>query len=88
MLETAEEQSGRVPATDILSSGELKGVGARGEYVSSEKAMSRKVPAKVPVNEDFLFDVDIEQRELVPVYWIGPVYEGRQIWRSDDERSR
>ncbi len=30
----------------------------------------------VPVNEDFLFDVSIERRELCPVYWHGPVYEG------------
>ncbi|KAF2195813.1 DDHD-domain-containing protein [Zopfia rhizophila CBS 207.26] len=30
---------------------------------------------KVPVNEDFLFDVDIETRELAPAYWPGPVYE-------------
>ena len=33
---------------------------------------------KVPVNEDFLFDVDIERRELAPVYWLGPVYEVRR----------
>lgn len=33
---------------------------------------------KVPVNEDFLFDVDIEARELAPVYWLGPIYECRR----------
>lgn len=33
---------------------------------------------KVPVNEDFLFDVDIEDRELAPVYWLGPVYDVRR----------
>ncbi|KAK4152135.1 DDHD domain-containing protein [Chaetomidium leptoderma] len=32
----------------------------------------------VPVNEDFLFDVKIEDRELAPVYWEGPVYEARR----------
>jgi hypothetical protein len=32
--------------------------------------------ARVPVNEDFLFDVDIMERELCPVYWLGPIYEG------------
>ena len=36
--------------------------------------------AKVPVNEDFLFDVDILERELAPVYWLGPVYEGVDKW--------
>lgn len=32
----------------------------------------------MPVNEDFLFDVDIERRELGPVYWLGPIYETRR----------
>ena len=33
---------------------------------------------RVPVHEDFLFDVDIERRELSPVYWLGPIYEVRR----------
>ncbi|OCK79019.1 DDHD-domain-containing protein [Lepidopterella palustris CBS 459.81] len=33
---------------------------------------------KVPVNEDYLFDVDIETRELAPAYWLGPVYDIRR----------
>ena len=33
---------------------------------------------KVPVNEDYLFDVDVERRELAPAYWLGPVYEVRR----------
>ncbi|BDD60533.1 hypothetical protein MPDQ_001127 [Monascus purpureus] len=33
---------------------------------------------RVPVNEDYLFDVDIEHRELSPAYWVGPVYEVRR----------
>ena len=32
----------------------------------------------VPVNEDYLFDVNIEERELAPAYWLGPVYEVRR----------
>lgn len=32
----------------------------------------------MPVNEDFLFDVDIERRELAPVYWLGPIYDVRR----------
>ncbi|KAI9373132.1 DDHD domain-containing protein [Aspergillus egyptiacus] len=35
-------------------------------------------PVKVPVNEDYLFDVNINQRELAPAYWVGPVYEVRR----------
>ena len=32
----------------------------------------------MPVNEDFLFDVDVEKRELAPAYWLGPIYETRR----------
>jgi hypothetical protein len=32
-------------------------------------------PVKVPVNEDYLFDVQIEARELIPAYWLGPIYD-------------
>lgn len=30
------------------------------------------------MHEDFLFDVDIENRELAPAYWLGPIYEVRR----------
>ena len=33
---------------------------------------------KVAVNEDFLFDVDIQNRELGPAYWLGPIYDVRR----------
>ena len=33
---------------------------------------------RVPVHEDFLFDVDVSNRELAPVYWLGPIYEVRR----------
>ncbi len=46
------------------------------EHIVGSKA-SAKV-TKVPVNEDYLFDVVIEKRELQPVYWLGPVYEVRR----------
>ncbi|KAF1838429.1 DDHD-domain-containing protein [Decorospora gaudefroyi] len=40
---------------------------------------------KVPVNEDYLFDVEIETRELVPAYWLGPVYDvKRGTWFTPD----
>ena len=44
--------------------------------------------AKVPVNEDFLFDVDIDNRELAPTYWLGPIYEVRRAtWFYNDGSS-
>lgn len=45
----------------------------------------QQVSNKVPVNEDYLFDVDVEHRELSPAYWIGPVYEVRRgTWFFQD----
>lgn len=42
----------------------------------------------VPVNEDFLFDVDVIKREVSPVYWIGPTYEIRRgSWFFQDGSS-
>jgi len=45
---------------------------------SPTKAPHKEISQSVPVNEDFLFDVVIDQRELSPVYWLGPVYEVRR----------
>ncbi|EME42172.1 hypothetical protein DOTSEDRAFT_73079 [Dothistroma septosporum NZE10] len=40
---------------------------------------------KVPVNEDYLFNVDVDKRELAPAYWLGPVYDVRRgIWFYQD----
>ncbi|KAL0146365.1 DDHD domain-containing protein [Mucor lusitanicus] len=44
-----------------------------------EKAyQNHDVRAKVPVNEDHLFEVDVTQRTISPVYWEGPSYEVRR----------
>ncbi|KAJ5247855.1 hypothetical protein N7468_002838 [Penicillium chermesinum] len=46
---------------------------------SQPSQTSQQSPTKnVPVNEDYLFDVNIEARELSPAYWVGPVYEVRR----------
>ncbi|ORZ20251.1 DDHD domain-domain-containing protein, partial [Absidia repens] len=34
--------------------------------------------AKVPVNEDYLFEVDVEKRTIGPIYWEGPIFEIRR----------
>lgn len=51
-------------------------------------AQSNSTPpktTKVPVNEDYLFDVEIETRELAPAYWLGPVYDvKRGTWFTPD----
>ncbi|KAK8049352.1 hypothetical protein PG994_011082 [Apiospora phragmitis] len=61
----------------------LEDVEDRRERHTSKKRANASQPdprqgIRVPVNEDFLFDVDIEVRELAPVYWLGPVYEVRR----------
>lgn len=49
---------------------------------------SEVTSTKVPVNEDYLFDVHIEKRELEPAYWLGPVYEVRRgSWFYSDGSS-
>ena len=53
--------------------------GSRGNTSINEATGSEKGGmVKVPVNEDFLFDVDIEKRELAPTYWLGPIYDVRR----------
>lgn len=52
--------------------------GPRRAFTSETEESDTQDGTKVPVNEDFLFDVDIEKRELAPVYWLGPVYDVRR----------
>ncbi|KAF1984318.1 DDHD-domain-containing protein [Aulographum hederae CBS 113979] len=44
----------------------------------STEALQSSGKYTVPVNEDYLFDVDVEVRELKPAYWLGPVYDVRR----------
>lgn len=49
-----------------------------GEQIPVPLNVTLKGKFKVPVNEDYLFDVDVENRELGPAYWLGPVYDVRR----------
>lgn len=60
---------------DEIESGDLSGAGKK---KGREEPPNKGSKNKVPVNEDFLFDVDVEVRELRPAYWLGPVYEVRR----------
>ena len=46
--------------------------------INESAKLEKGGPVKVPVNEDYLFDVDIERRELAPTYWLGSVYDVRR----------
>ncbi|KAK4693098.1 hypothetical protein P7C71_g4236, partial [Lecanoromycetidae sp. Uapishka_2] len=62
---------GHLGKPDSLNTEGSKGNTSINEASGPEKGGS----VKVPVNEDFLFDVDIEARELAPTYWLGPIYD-------------
>ena len=65
-------------------SGETGDVASRGPNASKDAGKDDKSSAhrdgavRVPVNEDYLFDVDIKDRELAPAYWLGPIYDVRR----------
>ncbi|OTB09249.1 hypothetical protein M426DRAFT_135129 [Hypoxylon sp. CI-4A] len=70
-----------------LAKNQVRSSSQRRRAVSSEEKPNTTIDGengrthgglRVPVNEDFLFDVDIEERELAPVYWLGPIYEVRR----------
>lgn len=54
-----------------------------------EAAFQAATPARVPVLEDQLFEVELKARTLSPVYWDGPVFEVRRgTWFVNDVGSR
>ncbi|KAK4126746.1 DDHD-domain-containing protein [Parathielavia appendiculata] len=75
-LEDLEEERGQNRSDAALRAGLKRPRGTSPD--ASLNADSQPSKTMVPVNEDFLFDVNIEDRELAPVYWEGPVYEVRR----------
>ena len=62
------------------NSGNPGSVGKKPNTSQSEAGLDESAGGKirVPVHEDFLFDCDVERRELAPVYWLGPIYDVRR----------
>ncbi|RYO88011.1 hypothetical protein DL766_004986 [Monosporascus sp. MC13-8B] len=82
LLERVEDERGKTAVnrqrrSNSLRAGTVDAQNAPNATID-EGRLGRSNAVRVPVNEDFLFDVDIEQRELAPVYWLGPVYEVRR----------
>lgn len=74
-LNTARDLDGNFG--DIGDAGSKEG--SRGNTSINESTRHEKGGLiKIPVNEDFLFDVDIQARELAPTYWLGPIYDVRR----------
>ncbi|KAG0652365.1 putative phospholipase [Hyphodiscus hymeniophilus] len=65
---------------DIGLSRSASNAGKKANTSMNEATLDANAGGKVqvPVHEDFLFDVDVERRELSPVYWLGPIYEVRR----------
>lgn len=55
-----------------------QGSAARPNRALDAAAQDEESTVTVPVNEDYLFDVDVQRRELGPAYWLGPIYEVRR----------
>ncbi|CAH2352073.1 probable phospholipase, mitochondrial [[Candida] railenensis] len=52
---------------------------------SGGENQEKQLPHTIEVNEDRLFQVDIKEMTLSPVYWQGPVYEVRRgTWFNSD----
>lgn len=81
-LGSRQEQNSHTTGGDKSDQGDTntrRTHGSRGNTSINEATNSEKGGmVKVPVNEDFLFDVDIEARELAPTYWLGPIYDVRR----------
>lgn len=74
-----DEDEGQTAQTPIdLTSPESKPGRKENSSLEGDAPPKKRRTIKVPVNEDYLFDVDIEQRELAPVYWLGPIYDVRR----------
>lgn len=66
-------------ANDRPAASDLGGIGSKKNTSFNESSgMEKGGLIKVPVNEDYLFDVDVEKRELAPTYWLGPIYDVRR----------
>ncbi|KAK2609351.1 hypothetical protein QQS21_002132 [Conoideocrella luteorostrata] len=76
LLEAAEEEHGSLADSHKRPSKRPKS--GKSSSLGDSRGHNR-----VAVNEDYLFDVDIEERELAPVYWLGPIYEVRTRSKSE-----
>ncbi|CAO3623533.1 unnamed protein product [Cunninghamella blakesleeana] len=54
-----------------------------------EEAYQDELDTTVPVNEDYLFEVDINKRAIDPIYWEGPTFEIRRAtWFTQGDGSK
>lgn len=65
--------------SDLVLGGQPSKEGSQGNTSINESSdIEKGGRLKVSVNEDYLFDVDIEARELAPTYWLGSIHDVRR----------
>ncbi|OZJ06976.1 hypothetical protein BZG36_00059 [Bifiguratus adelaidae] len=69
---SSTEKPSRKPPTQWIPFSKRDSAALERAFMSDEE---RPV---IPVNEDYLFEVDVTQRRITPIYWKGPVYEVRR----------
>ena len=83
LLEQEPSQETDSPQNDRISTHQRSPSSLESEKKQKEPRLGPRTiregdSVKVAVNEDFLFDVDIQKRELGPAYWLGPTYDVRR----------
>ena len=74
-----EGSTGDIADAELRESGGIADLGStKNTSINDSTGQEQGGAVKVPVNEDFLFDVDIDNRELAPTYWLGPIYDVRR----------
>ncbi|KAH8726496.1 DDHD domain-containing protein [Phaeosphaeriaceae sp. PMI808] len=82
---TAIETAFHKTADEAEAAESKKGSASPGTPAREAPDSDKATTTKVSVNEDYLFDVEIETRELAPAYWLGPVYDvKRGTWFKPD----
>ncbi|KAF2664566.1 DDHD-domain-containing protein [Microthyrium microscopicum] len=67
----------------VSAGGDIGDINPVNKTLNEDHPATAQDSVRIPVNEDYLFDVDIERRELAPAYWLGPVYDVRRgTWFS------
>ena len=82
-----EERAKNPPRKWVLfSEKDSKAIESAFQQLGREDEFGEKqTSTKIPVNEDYLYDVHIEKRELEPAYWIGPQFDvKRGTWFYQD----
>jgi hypothetical protein len=80
-LVESDSEAERKKVFSTAGESQLSEAGVGGDSSDPNRTLDQdgsKQRVTVPVNEDYLFDVDIERRELAPAYWLGPIYDVRR----------